>query len=41
VSSVCGSGSTARYVKLKRRAISRASSMCGAWSTPTGTAFAL
>ncbi len=31
---------TPQYIWLKRRATSRVSSMCGTWSSPTGTACA-
>ena len=36
-SSACGSTSTSPYRRLKRRTISRDSSRCETWSSPTGT----
>src|SRR6266850_234720 len=41
VSFTSGSGNTSPNALLKRRATSRVSSTCGAWSTPTGTHFGL
>src|SRR5213593_4823698 len=41
VSFTSGSGNTSPNALLKRRATSRVSSTCGAWSMPTGTHFGL
>ena len=41
VSLTSGSGKTSPKALLKRRATSRVSSTCGAWSMPTGTHFGL